>query len=66
MQVLRGPTQILVWGSEVLPDKLKGLVSRGNLKFYGGGGGGEGAMNPNDAMSLESLVKNARKMNLSI
>ena len=42
MQVLGGPTQILLWGFEiakVLPDKLRGgpgaLVSRGDLNLRG-------------------------------
>ena len=48
--MLGGPTQILIWGSEIpkgqliLPDKL-----RGDLELWYQGGGG-GAMNPNDAM----------------
>ena len=42
MQVLGGPTQILIWGSEiakVLPDKLRGDLNSG------------GTINPNYAMT---------------
>ena len=45
MQVLGGPTQILIWGFEiakVLPDKL-----RGDLELWYQGG----TMNPNYAMT---------------
>ena len=56
MQVVGGPTQILIWGSEllkVLPDKLRGTWSfglKGGPKILGG----VGAMNPNDAMCLST------------
>ena len=35
MQVLEGPTQILIWGSKIAKRLMRpgALVSRGNLKF---------------------------------
>ena len=45
MQVLGGPTHILIWGRRF--EIAKGaLISRGDLKFYGA------SMNHNDVMTI--------------
>ena len=48
-QVLVGPTQILIWGSEIA--KAPTRYIKGEPKFRGGG-----PMNPNDAMDTQKSL----------